>query len=1208
VVPMSTPDAFLITSSGPGALAIGVGRMYVDGLLAECHGIPPLAYDASLGEVNGTKPVPYNDQPYLPAPLPPPVGTAGTDLLYLDVWEREVTAIEDPHIQEIALGGPDTATRMQTVWQVRDLANVQVQNCDGKIAKWDALTAPSAGRLTTAAVAPPASDDPCIISPAGGYRGLENRLYRIQIHATGTIGGPGAAKFKWSRDNGSVASAVEAIDATRTKVTVKRIGRDQVLRFHIGDWIEVEDDFTEFLQTAGHMTRITAIDEANRILTVSPAVPAGLFDPTNPQRHTRARRWDQKNGVDANGLLSVTAGPIDIEDGVQVTFSLDPAGGNFRVGDYWSFAARTADGSVEELVQAPPRGILHHYARLALVIWSAAGGLPKIIDCRDHWPPPFGGTGECDCCTVTVGDGVDSHGQFTDIQQAINALGDRGGLVCIGRGVYVVNTPITLGPDKSNVIVRGVGPATRIVLNSEVPGASLFVVEGARSVRFESFFAAAPLGFAVMRFTRALDCAVRDCMLVDLLVRDPSPGGTAPPLPSGRVIDLTECAGIAIERNFLLGAKIVAAAEGRLREFLFRDNRSLAVQASILIDQGEGIGILHNQLRSLSRKNLIPPTFLDRANIDQFQAQVLDLFFAPATAADFQAVAVFLRSGRDVAIAHNAMAAQVGVMAFLLIAARIEGNEILALAGLLLIMGLVVRVEGNFIAGLWTGVLQAGVLADFLCESNQFLGLNGIVLVSLAELTKLFSALAGKSLAAFSSSPAGLFTTVSATPAVGGFKGFGLAMVLKLHRNVFFTLDHGVYFSDAVVSFDFAAVENTLLLCRQVGIRLGGGARNPLAALIRTISPRHLIQSNAISAQGRGIQSARALTTIDTNTVTCAFTAVELDATLCAVTNNGLAGFSPEAPITAGLILAHGGATKLTVSGNRLLAAPGHGILIDEDTADLAIENNAFDLARLTAISTAGPATLVDGLRIAGNRIRFCAGGDPQQLWQSGVVTLGSAGNARILDNTLVNNGPTTARPGPFVPVYIEDASDAEIGRNLFAENATLAGLNGLVIGAMLVAAVRGSLRVEQNVVRDSAGGGLFVSARRADVAVRGNEFEGTANTSFFMVAVISAGTLQFENNRVRHAPPGPFGSVGASVLLQAQRATLVSNAVETTGRMGMAISGTESVTSANRVRSAGDGPALQVSAASVSLASSNLTTSFLTVGPVNRVNNFPAP
>src|SRR5438874_2444012 len=77
-----TPDAFLIGFSG-GALTIGRGRAYVHGLLAENHGLEPDEYDPVLGELRGTKPLPYEQQPYLPDA--PPLPAAGTYVAYLDV-------------------------------------------------------------------------------------------------------------------------------------------------------------------------------------------------------------------------------------------------------------------------------------------------------------------------------------------------------------------------------------------------------------------------------------------------------------------------------------------------------------------------------------------------------------------------------------------------------------------------------------------------------------------------------------------------------------------------------------------------------------------------------------------------------------------------------------------------------------------------------------------------------------------------------------------------------------------------------------------------------------------------------------------------------------------------------------------------------------------------------------------------------------------
>src|SRR5260370_9283122 len=38
-------------------------------------------------------------------------------LVFLDVWQREITTLDDPDIHEVALGGADTAQRSQTLWQ-----------------------------------------------------------------------------------------------------------------------------------------------------------------------------------------------------------------------------------------------------------------------------------------------------------------------------------------------------------------------------------------------------------------------------------------------------------------------------------------------------------------------------------------------------------------------------------------------------------------------------------------------------------------------------------------------------------------------------------------------------------------------------------------------------------------------------------------------------------------------------------------------------------------------------------------------------------------------------------------------------------------------------------------------------------------------------------------------------------------------------------
>lgn len=499
VVPKETPAGFQISIAGTGAdktLTIGRGRIYVHGLLAENHGAAPHALDLAetdsegrplgvLAELIGSDVVDYTEQPYIPNPQELPEAD-GPYLVYLDVWQREVTYVEDERILEKALGGVDTTTRLQTVWQVKLLGDigsgVTCATPDAEIPGWPEIIAPSAGRLSSATVQVEDPEDPCLIPPGGGYKGLENQLYRVEIHAGGTIG---EATFKWSRDNATVATNVIALPANDV-LTVVRVGRDDVLRFNPGDWVEVTDDWRELNGLAGEMRQVQAVDDGARRITLAEPlpgdmVPSGVDEDTLQARHTRVRRWDQKGtvrDVDGNlivdldapgstGLIPVPAAgtPVVLENGVLVTFDLAEDGGSYRVGDLWNFAARAADASVEELDQAPPRAIHHHYCRLAIVAFP-----DTVSDCRVFWPPEFG-DGGCGCSICVT---PESHNTGTlTIQQAIDQVRSVGGTVCLDAGLYNLGqTPVQLDGARS---VRLVGQGWRTILSFAGTGAAVSI-------------------------------------------------------------------------------------------------------------------------------------------------------------------------------------------------------------------------------------------------------------------------------------------------------------------------------------------------------------------------------------------------------------------------------------------------------------------------------------------------------------------------------------------------------------------------------------------------------------------------------------------------------------------------------------------------------------------------------------------------------------
>jgi hypothetical protein len=107
------------------------------------------------------------------------------------------------------------------------------------------------------------------------------------------------------------------------------------------------------------------------------------------------------------------------------------------------------------LQRAPPRGIHHHYTRLA--IWDVDAS--TVTDCRNPWPPAGGGD---DCsCSACVTPESHSSGQFT-IQDAVNRAIEIGGTVCLRPGVYALKEPVRV-VRATGVRIRGQGGKTVIV-------------------------------------------------------------------------------------------------------------------------------------------------------------------------------------------------------------------------------------------------------------------------------------------------------------------------------------------------------------------------------------------------------------------------------------------------------------------------------------------------------------------------------------------------------------------------------------------------------------------------------------------------------------------------------------------------------------------------------------------------------------------------
>jgi len=370
-----SPRAFRVDTVGgvPRDVSLGAGHYYVDGVRV----------------VNDAADVCYTSQPFYPVPDDERLTAERKPqdyLLHLDVWERLVTAAEDPALQDVALGGLDTAARAQPVWQVRatpvgpkELAGITCQTMPDEWPRLrDRIAPPNRGLMRARArITEEELDRPCAIDPAAGYRFDENALFRVEIHRDGTSGPP---SIKWSLDNGCVALPITSFAGETLHLAT--LGRDPRLTLDVGDRVELEWDDQVLRNRPLPLMEVTDVDPTDLTVMVTPA-PA----PVPATQHPRLRRWDQKDRrhtpLAADGTVDLTdaagkgRGWIDLAHGVQVEFVPVP-GTVFRTGDFWLVEARTAVGDVvwpqvpgpdggTVPAALPPRGVDHHRAPLAWV-------------------------------------------------------------------------------------------------------------------------------------------------------------------------------------------------------------------------------------------------------------------------------------------------------------------------------------------------------------------------------------------------------------------------------------------------------------------------------------------------------------------------------------------------------------------------------------------------------------------------------------------------------------------------------------------------------------------------------------------------------------------------------------------------------------------------------------------------------------------------
>ncbi len=371
-VPIKNSGFNISASDDQSELMISPGRIYVDGILCENQEAISVSDQDDFPEAT----LPAND---------------GLYLAYLEVWERNITTLEDPSLREMALGKAGSATRSQVMSQVKLLPVADPTQYTGhhsEPTEWLALKErhQNRGKLKAQARSDEIVSDPCSYGARGGYTRLENQLYRIEIHKGGL---PGEATFKWSRNNGILVT--EWLDQDQNILTVRQTGKDDVLKFTPGQWIELTDDGLELAGKRGALAQI--LDVEGLTITINPENVV-LHDTDEPDLKiadfsigtAKIRQWDMEDHFGEITIPADSSTWVAVEEGIEIQFSHD-AKTLFQSGDYWLIPARAAIKNIEwpcdnqsEPIADESHGVTRHFCRLAFV--QKNGTWEVLSDCR----------------------------------------------------------------------------------------------------------------------------------------------------------------------------------------------------------------------------------------------------------------------------------------------------------------------------------------------------------------------------------------------------------------------------------------------------------------------------------------------------------------------------------------------------------------------------------------------------------------------------------------------------------------------------------------------------------------------------------------------------------------------------------------------------------------------------------------------------------
>jgi hypothetical protein len=477
---------------------ISPGAMYVGGLRFEHE-------ERALGGVAGGDPIVFQrDFLQMGAADAPQTGGNHSQLTYLHGWQQWVSATEDEELRERALGDDiDTSLRVRQMArvEVREVANGQ--DCAGT---WDEVRQQieteaggafddsghellSPARLRVTLVPGEALDTcaPCAPDDVGRYLGANNQTIRIMLAASD--------RYVWGFDNASPLYRVELGPAAGGVIPVRMLTepRDEArwplvnTVVEVLPWSALLDNREKVAGEVGvHLRVAEGFDPDTASFQLDAADLPKLdefvreWDAAHPDidwlpndadpdgRYLYLRIWHRLDADTDPVLLDTAAAPTNHallrRQGLLPEFT-----GGGRPGDYWVVTVRpntpqqVTPWNLTQTGGVAPHGPRHVYAPLSLITFRPPGaGEPEntevvdsLLDCRRLFRPLVDRVG---CCTHTVGNGVDSLGDYVSIQAAIDALPQEGGKVCVLPGTYTEAVRI----ERPDIVVEGCGRQTKL--------------------------------------------------------------------------------------------------------------------------------------------------------------------------------------------------------------------------------------------------------------------------------------------------------------------------------------------------------------------------------------------------------------------------------------------------------------------------------------------------------------------------------------------------------------------------------------------------------------------------------------------------------------------------------------------------------------------------------------------------------------------------